>query len=172
MKSHTLGKFYFQMACIWQLECNFLYGFFRCHLPVETVEVEVRITLMQGTHTFRRDRTYQIIKCNPWSTRLHPHPAIIKKMKTYLKLEVKVGPKPQPNPISLGLLNPNLRKDSKVTEKRKRFIPTRKYKVKVMARPNSSNATGQPPLANPKAPENPEGQKPSTEGNQGNNPHH
>ena len=51
------------------------------------VDVEVRITSMQGTHTFRRDRTCQIIKCNPWSARLYPHPIIIKKMKTYLELE-------------------------------------------------------------------------------------
>ena len=38
---------------------------FRCHLPVEMVDVEVRITSMQGTHGFRRDRMCQIIKCNP-----------------------------------------------------------------------------------------------------------
>ena len=39
-----------------------------------------------------------------------------------------------------------------------------------MARPNSSNMTTQPPLTNPKAPENSESQKPSTEGTLGNNP--
>ena len=60
------------MACILQPECNFLQGFFRCCLPVEMVDVKVRITSMQGTHMFRRDRTCQIIKCNPWSTRLLP----------------------------------------------------------------------------------------------------
>ena len=83
------------MVCIMQPKCNFLHSFFRCHLPVETVDVEVRITSMQGTHTFRRDRTCQLIKCNPWSTRLCPHPTIVKKMKTYLELEGKLGPKPQ-----------------------------------------------------------------------------
>ena len=133
------------MACILQPECNFLHGFFRCCIPVETVDVEVRITSMQGTHTIRRDRTCHIIKCNPWSTRLCPHPTIIKKMKTYLELEGKLGPKPQPQsdqfkPIQPDT-NPCVRKDSKATEKRKRLIPTRKYKVKVVVRPNSSNVT-------------------------------
>ena len=37
---------------------------FLCRLPVETVDVEVRITLMQGTHMLRRDWTCQLIKCN------------------------------------------------------------------------------------------------------------
>ena len=105
ISADMLQKFYFQMVCILQTECNFLHDFFRCHLPVETVDVEVRITSMQGTYTFRRDKTCQVIKCNPWSTRLCPHPTIIKKMKTYLELEGKLEPKPQPSPISLGLPN-------------------------------------------------------------------
>ena len=95
------------MACILQPKCNFLHGFFRCCLPVETVDVEVQITYMQGTHTFRRDRTCQIIKCNPWSTRLHPQPTLIKKMRTYLELEGKLGPKFQPQPNQARPTQPN-----------------------------------------------------------------
>ena len=97
-------------------------------------------------------------------------------MKTYLKLEGKLGPKPQPQSDQFRPAqpdtNPCVRKDSKATEKRKRLIPTRKYKVKVVARPDSSNATAQPPITNPKAPENSEGQKPSTEGTPGNSPNY
>ena len=97
-------------------------GFFRCKLPVEVVDVEVKITSMQGTHIFRRDWTTQLIKCTPWSTRLHPHPTIIKKMKTFLEVEGKMGPIPVP--VSqfrppLPNTNPNIRKDN-ATEKRKR----------------------------------------------------
>ena len=123
------------MACIPQPECNVLHGFFRCHLPVEMVNMEVRITSMQGTHTFRRGRTCQVIKCNPGSTRLCPHPTISKKMKTYLELEGKLGPKPQPQSDQFRPpqpdTNPHVRKDPKATKKRKRLIPTKKYKVKV-----------------------------------------
>ena len=133
------------MACILQPECNFLHGFFRCHLPVEMVDVEVRITSMQGTHTFRRDRTCQVIKCNPWSTRLCPHPTMIKKMKTYLELEGKLGPKFQPQSDQLKptqpITNPHMRKETKATEKRKKLTPIKKYKVKVMEKPESNNTT-------------------------------
>ena len=80
------------------------------------VDVEVRITSTSGTHMFRRDRTCQIIKCRPWSTRLHPHPTIIKKMKTHLKLDGKLGPKTQPQPNQFrppqANTNPKVRKES------------------------------------------------------------
>ena len=42
------------MARILKLECNFLHRYFRCLLPKETMDVEVKIKTMRGTHTFRR----------------------------------------------------------------------------------------------------------------------
>ena len=118
------------MACLLQPECNFLHGFFRCKLLVEVVDVEVKITSMQGTHIFRRDRTIQLIKCTPWSTRLHLNPTIIKKMKTFLEVEGKLGPIPTPVSQSrpgLPDTNPNIRKYT-VTEKRKRAMPKKKFR--------------------------------------------
>ena len=84
------------MACLLQPECNFLHGYFRCWLLVEVVDVEVKITSMQGTHIFRSDRTTQLIKCTPWNTTLCPHPTIIKKMMTFLEVEGKMDPIPPP----------------------------------------------------------------------------
>ena len=91
-------KLIFQMACILPSECNFLHGYFRCQLPVEMVGVEIKVKTMQGIHTFRRDMTSQLIKCNPWSTKLHPHPSLIQKMRTYLELEGRLGPKSRHQP--------------------------------------------------------------------------
>ena len=105
----------------------------------------VRIMSMQGTHTFRRDRTCQIVRCNHWSTRLHPHPTIIKKMKTYLELEGKLGQKLQPQSDQLRpaqpITNPCMKKQRKATMKRKKLIPIRKYKVKVVEKTESNNTT-------------------------------
>ena len=80
-----------------------------------------KITSMQGMHIFQRDRTTQLIKCTPWRTRLCPHPTINKKMKSFLEVEGKMGPVPQPTnsqyrPPQLNT-NPNFRKDNAV-EKR------------------------------------------------------
>ena len=116
------------MACLLQPECNFLHGFFGCKLPVEVVDMEVKITSMQGAHIFRRDRATQLIKCTPWSTRLHPHPTVIKKMKTFLEVENKMGSIPTPSSQfrpPLPDTNLNIRKDN-VTEKRKRATPKKK----------------------------------------------
>ena len=65
------------MACILRPKCNFLNGYFSCLLPLETVDVEVKVETMSGIHTFRRDRMTQVLMCNPWSTRLHPYPSLI-----------------------------------------------------------------------------------------------
>ena len=118
------------MVCPLQPECNFFHGFFRCKLPVEVVDVEVKIISMQGTNILRRDRTTWSIKCTPWSTRLCPHPTIIKKMKTFLEVENKMGPIPTPSSQfrpPLPDTNPNVRKDN-VTEKRKRPTPKKKFR--------------------------------------------
>ena len=118
------------MACLLQPECNFLHRFFRCKLPVEVVDVEVKVTSMQGMHIFRRDRTTQLIKCTPWSMKLCLHPTIVKKMKTFLEVENKMGPIILA-PVSqfrppLPETNPNFRK-SDTTEKRKRATPKKKF---------------------------------------------
>ena len=143
------------MACLLQLECNFLHGYFRCQLPVEVVDVEVKITSMQGMHIFQRDRTTQLIKCTPWSTRLHSHPTIIKKMRTFLEVEGKISLILQPTsnqyrPPQLDT-NPNVRKD-KVVEKRKRAVPTKRFRPKTASRP--SEAATCPPTTIFKAPIN------------------
>ena len=67
----------------------------------------------------------QVIKCTPWSTRPCPHPTIIKKMKTFLEVEGKMGPAPARQFRSpLPDTNPNIRKDN-ATVKRKRAVPKR-----------------------------------------------
>ena len=145
------------MACLLQPECNFLHGFFRCRLLVEVVDAEVKITSMQGMHIFRRDKMTQLIKCSPWSMRLCPHPTIIKKMKTFLKVEGKMGPIQVPAPSNqfrppLPETNPNVRK-SDVAEKRKRATPKKKFRP---ATPKPTAAC--PPL--PQAPPKPKNSAP------------
>ena len=134
------------MACILKPECNFLHGYFRCLLPLETVNVEVKVKKMRGIHMFRRDRTTQVISCNPWSTKFHPYLSLIRKMKTYLELEGKLGSKPKPKPQSkLHTSTPSHDRNSstrktlvpmKVEEKMRARAPVkRRYKVRVIAQP-------------------------------------
>ena len=134
---------------------QFLAGYFRCGLLVEVVDVEVKITSMQGMHIFRRDRTMQLIKCTPWSTRLCPHPTIIKKMKTFLEVEGKMGPIPQPTSSQYRPpqpnTNPNVRTDNAM-EKRKRVTPTKRFRPSTAPKP--SETAVQSPATVSKAPVN------------------
>ena len=134
--SINLQIFHLYMACLLQPECHFLHGFFRCSLPVEVMDIEVKITSMQGTHILRRDRTTQLIKCTPWSASLHLHPTIIKKMKTFLQVEGKMGLIPVQVPANqfrppLPETNPNVRR-SDVAEKRKRAAPKKKFRPNLL----------------------------------------
>ena len=143
------------MACLLQPEHNFMHGYFRCQLLVEVVDVEVKITSMQGMHIFQRDRTTQLIKCTPWSTRICSHPTIIKKMRTSLEVEGKMGSIPQPSsrqyrPPQLDT-NPNDRKDNTV-EKKKRAVPTKRFRPSTAPKP--SEETMCPPATISKAPIN------------------
>ena len=152
------------MACLLQPQCNFLHGFFRCRLPVEVVDVEVKITSMQRMHIFRRDRTMQLIKCTPWSTRLHPHPTIIKKIKTFLEVEGKMGPIPQPASSQYRLpqpdTNPKVRKDN-AAEKRKKAGPIKRFRPSTTPKPGET-AT-QPPTTVSKVSEASENRPPPLE---------
>ena len=132
------------MAYLLQPESNFLHRFFKCKPPVEVVDIEVKVTSMQGIHIFRRDRTTKLIKCTPWSMKLCPHPTIVKKMKTFLEVENKMGPI-IPTQVShfrppLPDTNPNVRK-SDMTEKRKRATPKKKFRPAI-----PKITTAHPPL--------------------------
>ena len=114
------------MACLLQPECNFLYGYFRYKLPVEVVDMEVKVTSMQGTDIFRRDQMTQLVRCILWTPNLCLHLNMIKRMKTFLEVENKMGPI-IPAPTSqfrppLPETNPNVRK-SDASEKLKRVTP-------------------------------------------------
>ena len=74
-----------------------------------------------------------------------PHPTIIKKMRTFLELEGKLGLKPQSPSIqfrpSQPDTNPNARKGGKVTEKKMRMAPTKRFKAKIAVKSNSNETT-------------------------------
>ena len=120
------------MGCLLQPECNFLHGYFRCKLPVEVEDMEVKIMSMQGMHIFRRDRMTQLVRCMLWTPNLHPHPNMVKKMRSFIEVENKMGPiiPALANQYRLPLpeTNPNVRKGN-ATEKRRTVTPKRKFRL-------------------------------------------
>ena len=94
------------MACILMPQWNFMQGYFRCLLSEKTLDVEVKVNMMRGSHTFRREHTTQVMACKPCSPRLHPYPPMLRKMQTYLGLEGKNGAQPCTSTTWLGKTTP------------------------------------------------------------------
>ena len=148
-----------KMACQLQPECNFLHRYSR-YKHVEVVDVEVKVTSMQGTHLYKRDQTMQVTKCVLWTNNIHPHSNIIKKMKTFLEVENKMGMTIQTSMLNsqfrppLPETNPNISKSNKM-EKRKTIKPKRNF------RPVTPKVTAtNPPI--PQAPPKPNYEVPPT----------
>ena len=155
------------MACILHPECNFLHGYFRCQLPTETVNVEVKVKTMQGIHTFRRDRTCQVIKCNPWSTRHCPYPPCLENeniprtgRETWSQVQNPTTDPATTNPITTSLYTTNPAKTGptkhktpesgttqhlKLMTKEEKLIAKRKHKVMVLTQPTPSTPTSTAP---------------------------
>ena len=144
------------MACQLQPECNFMHGYFQCKLLVEVVDVEVKIMSMLGTHLYKRDQTMQVTKCLPWTNNIRPHPTIVKKMKTFLEVENKMGtmiqssmPSNQTRP-PLPITNPNvIRPDN--AERRRTIMPKRKFRPVNAANPPVSQVPPKPDYKIPPA---------------------
>ena len=94
-------------------------------------------------------------------------------MRTFLEVKGKLGPIPQSSNQyrpSQPDTNPNVRKPTKTTEKRKRVAPTKRFKANIAMKLNADGATTQPPVAISKAPTNFKIQAPSQEGTPENRP--
>ena len=132
------------MACIPMPEFNFVHGYFRCLLPEETMDMEVKVKMMRGIHMFRRDHTTQIISCKPWSPRLHPYPSLARRMQTYL--ELKGQDVSQPCPSSNQAVRPTSTWKTPVPkkaldrrQKKRSKMPIRKqFKVRLIEKPPSN----------------------------------
>ena len=87
--------------------------------------------------------------CNPWSTRLCPYPSLISKMKTYLELKGKPGPKPKPQLqpcISTFSHNSSLTRKTLMPKnagkkRRARTLVKRRYKIRVITQPLATTPT-------------------------------
>ena len=91
-------------------------------------------------------------KMYPMDHETLPHPTIVKKMQTFLEVEVKMAPIPQPTSSQYRSpqlnTSPNVRKD-KAAEKRKRVVPTKRFRPSTVSRP--SKAASHPSATTSKA---------------------
>ena len=73
------------MACDLEPTCNFLFEFFMCTIPEDTIDLDVTVCTLKVIHTFRKDGNTKISKCSPCSMEVKPFQSMWKKMKDYIE---------------------------------------------------------------------------------------
>ena len=56
--------------------CNLILGILSHNLPEDTIDVDLDVCTLQGTHTYKNDRGTQLTKCSPWGTEVKPFPSL------------------------------------------------------------------------------------------------
>ena len=67
------------------MQCDLIFGILKCTLPKDLIEMDLKVCTLGGIHTYRKDRSTQIIKCSPWRTEVQPYPSLKKKMVEFMK---------------------------------------------------------------------------------------
>ena len=83
-----------------------LFGYFSCTLLKDTVDVDITVHMLNGIHTFRKDRSTQVSRCSPWGMDVRPFPSLWKKMWDFIEARQAIA-----NPFTywpyLSRLNPS-----------------------------------------------------------------
>ena len=110
---------------------------------------------------------------HPVELKTLPPPNNNQENENILEVEEKLGPIPQsnnqyrpPQPDT----NPNIRKPTKTSERRKRVGPTKRFKANIAMKSDPNGTTAQPPTTIPQAPPAFKIQSPSQEGTPENRP--
>ena len=73
------------MDCKLNPQCNFLYRFFKCNLPDDTIDMEITVRTLKGIHKFRTDHATQSSMCSSWGSQVEPFPLIVRKMEMHME---------------------------------------------------------------------------------------
>ena len=73
------------MACKLSASCDLIFSILSCHLPEDTIDVDLKVCTLQGIHTYKKDRTTQVIKYSPWGMKVKPFLSLQKKMVEFLR---------------------------------------------------------------------------------------
>ena len=74
-----------EMACELLMQCDLIIGILKCTLHGDTIDVDLKVHTLQGIHTYRKDRSMQVMKCSPWGPEVQPFPSLKKKMVEFMK---------------------------------------------------------------------------------------
>ena len=66
------------MACKLLMQCDLIFGFLKCALPDDTIDVDLKVCTPKGMHAFRKDYKMQMTKFSLWGTEVQSYPSLKK----------------------------------------------------------------------------------------------
>ena len=73
------------MACKFSANCDLIFGILSCNLPEDTIDVDLKVCILWGIYTYKKDWRTQVIKCSPWGMEVKCFPSLQKKMAEFLR---------------------------------------------------------------------------------------
>ena len=72
------------MACELAMQCELVYGFLKCALPEDRIDMYLKVHTLKGIQTFKKDYKSKTSKCSPWGSQVHLYPTLRKKMVEFM----------------------------------------------------------------------------------------
>ena len=125
------------MACDLKPACAFFFGYLRCSIPVDTIDVELTVRTVKGIHTFRKDHTSEQATCRPLSRQMTPLLSLRKKIEEFEEEKNDENSPFHPNPITFTKKEAPTRRSRERSHKRSQhrrldmshFIPPKAKRV-------------------------------------------
>ena len=93
------------MACKLKHTCNFLFSFFQCALPNDTIDIEFTVRIVKGIHPYRKDNTSKQVTCSSCSRQMKPFLSLQKKIEAYEEEKRDQNSPFLPNPLQFKKKN-------------------------------------------------------------------
>ena len=64
--------------------CDLVFGYLRCNVLKDTINIYVKICTLRGVHTHKKDRSSQVNNYSPWRSEITPFPSLKKEMSEFM----------------------------------------------------------------------------------------
>ena len=105
------------------MQCYLIFGFLKCAIPEDRMNVSLKVCIVKGIHTFKKDYKSQISKCSQWGAEVQTYPALRKKMTQFMHRTQAAT-----TPYANNTYQPKLQKN-----------PRKRNLVQRTSKPNKSN---------------------------------
>ena len=65
------------------MQCDLVFGFSKCTLLEDMIDVDLKVCMLKGIHTFKKDNKSQTSRC-PWGAEVQPFFTLRKKIIEFM----------------------------------------------------------------------------------------